>query len=120
MNSEPMGQKVSKRPWRGAGRKFSSVTNLKKSRKSLNEKAAFKKMKELETKIKADLLNERKDEIRRIQQKRRFKEEQLLKEQQFQPLKQKKKSNGLNQHLRKKEWKKLKVAKEFNVSTKVL
>eukprot|EP01080_Neovahlkampfia_damariscottae_P002923 gene2923-4762_t len=112
------GKNVSGRVWKQEKKKFSH--GIQDKPKSNIKRDEFKKMKELEKKLKEDLEEERKEEKRRIQQKRRAKEEKMLKEKNLEGLKQKKKSNGANQRLTRKEWKKVKAAQEFNITTRQL
>jgi hypothetical protein len=109
------GKSVSGRVWKGEKKRF--IVGIQDKPKPNHSREDFKKMKELENKLKGEIELERKEEKRRIQQKRRAKEEKMLKEKNLEGLKQKKKSNGKNQRLSRKEWIKVKGAQEFNIKT---
>lgn len=114
------GKNVSGRPWSEPKKKFSSGLMVRKQNLSFEEKQKYKEMKALEKKLKDEAEKEREEMKRRIKQKRRAKEEALLKQQKLGPFKQAKKSKGKNQVLTKKEWKKVKSAREFNLQTNQL
>lgn len=117
---EVRGKNVSGRVWAEPKKKFTAGLMVKKQNLSFEEKKKFKEMKALEKKIKDQNEKEREETKRKIQQKRRAKEEALLKAQKLGPFKQAKKSKGKNQVLSTKEWKKVKSAREFDLSTNQL
>src|SRR5690606_29905651 len=85
--------------------RFSSQSRIvKTSLEHRNRIKAYEKaVKAIERELKAKIEEERKKEIRRIQQKRQAKMERLIKEQAKKPLKQAQKSKGKRQRLSAKE-----------------
>lgn len=117
---EIVGKNVSGRPWIERKKKFTNGLMIKNQNMTFEDKKAYKEMKDLEKQIKADVKKERDEQKRIIQQKRRFKEEEALKAKNLGPFKQAKKSRGANQILQKKDWKKVKSAREFGLQTSQL
>jgi hypothetical protein len=119
--TEIQGKPVSGRIWKKPRQRFSlnylgSTGTRSTYEKRMEKKKKEQEMKSLSRKLDADVKAERDEKIKRIKQRKQAKLENLIKAQMHKPLSQKKKSNGKNQALSVKDWKRIKSSRDFSMA----